>query len=255
MKTIGKGIVLEQLELTPVLVALVCSGIFVTAATFFKVPVSTSQAIVGGVIGVGYAAEKTVSLAKVWTILECWVICPILTCGLAFGLYHIITWVTRRVGHGHRTYRFLSYLVIGSACYVSYSMGANNVGNAMGPVASLSGINSLVLGLIGGIALAIGTITFGKRVTETVGKGITPLDLTGALAAQLSSAFGIHLFSLMGIPVSTSQAVVGGVVGVGIVKGVGAVSGRKLIEISIGWVAVPTLAGTVAYGMLKLFAG
>ena len=190
MKTMGKGIVQEgSLDLTAVLVALIFSGLFVTIATYFKIPVSTSQAIVGGVIGVGYAAEASVKLDKVVTILECWVVCPFLTMALSFVLYHLIDKATARFSRSFAVGRILSLMVILSSCYVSFSMGANNVGNAMGPVSSLSGISPLLLALLGGVALAIGTWTFGSRVTETLGKGITPLDLTGALAAQLSSAF------------------------------------------------------------------
>ena len=93
-------------------------------------------------------------------------------------------------------------------------MGANNAGNAVGPIANLGIIHPTVLLAIGGVAIAVGAITYGKRVADTVGKGITPLDIPGAFVAQIASAFGMHLFSIFGIPVSTSSAIVGAVVGV-----------------------------------------
>jgi PiT family inorganic phosphate transporter len=104
-----------------------------------------------------------------------------------------------------------------------------------------------VLALLGGVALAFGALAFGRGVTETVGKSLTPLDLPGAFAAQMSAAFGVHLFSMVGIPVSTSQSIVGGVLGVGLVHGVRTVSRRKLIEIGSGWVLTPALAGAVSF--------
>jgi len=68
-------------------------------------------------------------------------------------------------------------LAISSACYVAYSMGANNAGNAVGPVANLNLFPPGVLLLIGGLSIAVGAITYGKKVADTVGKGITPLDI------------------------------------------------------------------------------
>jgi PiT family inorganic phosphate transporter len=69
--------------------------------------------------------------------------------------------------------------------------------------------------------------------------------------AQISSAFGMHLFSLFGIPVSTSSAVVGAVVGVGLVKGARAISTKTIMTILIGWVLTPTLAGSFSFLLYK----
>jgi len=115
-------------------------------------------------------------------------------------------------------------MAILSSSYLAYAMGANNAGNAVGPIANLGIVNPTILLSIGGVSIAVGAATYGKKVADTVGKGITPLDIPGALIAQVSSAFGMHLFSIMGIPVSTSSAIVGAVVGVGLVKGARAIS-------------------------------
>ena len=80
----------------------------------------------------------------------------------------------------------------------------------------------------------------------------------GAYVAQVSSAFGMHLFSILGIPVSTSSAIVGAVVGVGLVRGLKAISKRTILTILIGWVLTPTLAaGTsfLLYKMIDFFVG
>jgi PiT family inorganic phosphate transporter len=142
--------------------------------------------------------------------------------------------------------------VICSAAYVSYSLGANDVGNAIGPLLSRFPDKGPWLALLGGVAMAVGAVTFGSRVTDTVGKSITPLDYGGALSAQFAAAFGVHLFSMAGIPVSTSQAVVGGVIGVGLTKGMQAVSTRKISRIFVGWVATPTAAALFAFIVYRL---
>jgi PiT family inorganic phosphate transporter len=94
--------------------------------------------------------------------------------------------------------------------------------------------------------MAIGVLTFGKTVTDTVGKSIVPLNASGALAAQVAAAGGVHLFSLLGVPVSTSQAIVGAVVGVGLTKGVRTVSAGRVARIVAGWAVFPTLAAILA---------
>jgi PiT family inorganic phosphate transporter len=131
-------------------------------------------------------------------------------------------------------------------------MGANNAGNAVGPIANLNIFPPTLLLFIGGISIAVGAITFGKKVADTVGKGITPLDIPGAFVAQVSSAFGMHLFSLFGIPVSTSSAIVGAVVGVGLVKGARAISKKTIATILVGWVLTPTLAGSFSFLLYKV---
>lgn len=70
MKTIGKGIVTEELPFMAIFVALICTGFFVTMATVFKIPVSTSQSMVGGIVGIGLAVGANVDFSKFVTIVE-----------------------------------------------------------------------------------------------------------------------------------------------------------------------------------------
>jgi len=253
MHTIGTGIVKAELDLLAVFVALVCSGIFVTLATFFRIPTSTSQAIVGGIVGVGLAIDAPIGYTKFFTIAESWVICPLLVMLLAFGLYHLITRILRRFLTGSiLVQNAMGWLAIFSSCYVAFTLGANHAGVAVGLLANLVIINPMVLLMIGGLSIAAGAVTYGKKVTDTVGKGITQLDITAAFVAQISSGFGIHLFSFFGIPISTSSAIVGAVVGVGLVKGARSISQKTIWTIVIGWVMTPTLAAFSAYIIYKL---
>ena len=253
METIGKGIVKTELNYTAVCVALVCSGFFVTLATFFRIPTSTSQAIVGGVVGIGLAVGAEVDFSKFIIIAESWIICPVLVIALAYGLMHLVIQILRRFETSSVLFQqAFGWLAILSACYVAYSMGANNAGNAVGPIANLGIINSQLLLLVGGLSIAAGAITYGRKVADTVGKGITPLDIPGAFVAQISSAFGMHLFSMLGIPVSTSSAIVGAVVGVGLVKGARAISKRTTLTILAGWALTPILAATSAFVLYKV---
>ena len=279
MKTVGKGIVIteatvyeaynaapppaahdewfpeDRLPDHAILVALLSAGFFVTLATFSSIPVSTSQAIVGGVAGTGLGIVGIqASYFKVGVLLKilgAWVVSPMLALVLAFVVYWLLGIVFRGARALHWS-RVLKAGVIASSAYVSYSLGANDVGNAIGPLLNKYPDMGVPLAVLGGVAMATGALTFGRRVTQTVGHSITPLDYTGALAAQASAAFGVHLFSMMGIPVSTSQAVVGAVIGVGLTKGARAVSGRKVMTIFAGWVVTPLCAAAFAAGIYRL---
>ena len=281
MKTVGKGIVISEAanyedhhgkpataefyEFFPddrlpdkaILVALLSAGFFVSLATFSSIPVSTSQAIVGGVAGTGVGIvgmqATYFKLGVLLKIFGAWVISPVLTMIMAFIFY--IALIRLLKGQNMMAWsRVLGIAVVVSAAYVSYSLGANDVGNAIGPLLSRFPDKGPWLALLGGLAMAVGAYTFGSRVTDTVGKSITPLDYGGALAAQLSAAIGVHLFSMAGIPVSTSQAVVGGVIGVGLTKGMQAVSFRKISTIFIGWVVTPLCAAVFAALVYRLVA-
>ncbi len=253
MKTISKGIVQTDLSYLAICIALICSGFFVTLATFFRIPTSTSQAIVGGVVGIGLAVGAQVNFSKFLVIAESWVICPIMVMALAYGLMLFIRKVLRKFQTKSLLFQqAFGRLAILSACYVAYTMGANNAGNAVGPIANLEIFPPRLLLLIGGISIAVGAATYGKKVASTVGKGITPLDIPGAFAAQVASGFGMHFFSMLGIPVSTSSAIVGAVVGVGLVGGARAISKRTIFTILLGWILTPTLAATTSFLMYRL---
>jgi PiT family inorganic phosphate transporter len=279
MQTVGKGIVItetaafeahngepppeshavtfpdERLPDRAILVALLSAGLFVTLATFSRVPVSTSQAIVGGVAGTGLGLVGTQAgyfkIGVLLKILGSWVISPVLAMLLAMTVYWALSLVFRRARAIFWS-NFLRFSVIVSSAYVSFSLGANDIGNAIGPLLNKFPEDGVQLGILGGIAMATGALTFGRRVTESVGRSITPLDYSGALAAQLAAAFGVHVFSILGIPVSTSQAVVGAVVGIGLTKGAKAVSTRKVVTIVVGWILTPLCAAMFAAGVFNL---
>ena len=261
-KTVGKGIVTETLSAEAELAALLCGGLFVTIATFRKIPVSTSQAVVGAVAGVGVASRLEMDWSKVLNIAGSWVLCPILTMVLTYVVYRGIVWLLNRMERQRGARAVLRWLVLVSAAYAAYSLGANNLGNAIGPILALkdeSGggdgftlLTTMQLTVLGALSIAAGAMIFGKGVAETVGRNIVTLDLPGAFAVQTSAGFGLHFFSMLGVPVSTSQAVVGALMGVGLYHGIKTVSRRKLLEVVVGWVATPTCSGLVALGIFML---
>ncbi len=248
-KTVGKGIVTVPLSPAAVLASLLCGGLFVSVATFRKIPVSTSQSIVGAVAGVGIAGDLPMDWSRTLSIGGSWVLCPPLTALLTYLVYRATLAILARQKETRTPRKILRWLVLASAAYGSYFLGANHLGNAIGPILGLGTeiLDMRLLTVLGALSIAVGALLFGRGVAETVGSSIIPLDLPGAFAAQVSVGVGLHLFSVWGVPVSTSQAIMGALVGIGLCRGIRAVSRRKMLEIALGWVATPTCAGAVSF--------
>ena len=146
------------------------------------------------------------------------------------------------------------YLQILSACFVAFAHGANDVANAIGPLAGvLSAIENGVVGmkaqvpilvlLLGGLGIVIGLATWGWRVIETIGKYITELTPTRGFAAEFGAAITIVLASKLALPVSTTHTLVGAVLGVGLARGLNSLNLRTIREIAISWVVtIPAAA-------------
>jgi len=157
------------------------------------------------------------------------------------------------------------WLQVLSACFVAFAHGANDVANAVGPVAAVLDIikngaiseTSIVplwlLGL-GGIGIVVGLATWGWRVIETVGKKITELTPTRGFCAEFGAATTILLASKLGLPISTTHCLVGAVLGVGLARGIRAINLNILKEIVLSWViTLPTsaLMSILFYYVLK----
>jgi PiT family inorganic phosphate transporter len=96
--------------------------------------------------------------------------------------------------------------------------------------------------LIGGMSIALGIITFSRPVMMTVGRKLVRLDPFSALVVVSAEAVTVHLYTLLGVPVSTSQAVVGAVLGIGILKGAQTIRIRTLGNILFAWIVTPAVA-------------
>jgi PiT family inorganic phosphate transporter len=342
--TIRKGIVSTDVMSDPhvalagALAAMLAAALWVSFATWRSLPVSTTHAIVGAMIGFGIMAGgfSVINWGNLGAVVLSWVISPVLSLIIGFVMFKIIVkvilskeevfersiqaspyfigiamfvvalsfvfktplgekfsismpmaFMTAFVLAAISGYigkvllkRFLKgtdksngaeevfrRIQIGTACYVALAQGANDVANAIGPLAVVYFIVKtgniggtvpvpIFLLLFGGVGIACGISMAGKRVMTTMGTKITTLTNSRGFAVSFSAATTVLLASKLGLPVSTTHAAVGGVMGVGLARGLEAVNFRIIIQIMIYWVlTVPAAAITsmIIFKIIRIF--
>jgi PiT family inorganic phosphate transporter len=316
----------NQVMILGFIASLLAASIFVTLATWKEMPISTTHAIVGALVGFGLVAggETCINWEKLGEVAASWVLSPIFGCILAFIVFKTIVklifsrenpveaakivgpgiigvtvfliftslftntnlgnivgitnlfvligisiaigicsaiitaYPLRKIkGRSPEDYETVELmfrkLQIGTCCFVAFSHGANDVANAIGPVAavlSLSTEGSLsvfqavppYLLAVGGIGIAFGAITWGQRVMRTVGSRITSLTNTRGFSVEFGAATTVLIASKLGLPISTSHTVVGAVIGVGLAKGLAAIDLSVIKKIIYSWLLTIPLA-------------
>ena len=378
-ETIRKGVLdfgdagfteeLSQKLMYGFMAALLAAAIWLTIATRFGMPVSTTHSIVGGVIGMGlYIQPSSVNWDKVLEIVLSWIASPLLGGILAFVSFFVIkrlifnnedpfaqtkklapilalptffvlglafqfkglkgfysnldsagyidksAWLPAKEGITFNPFidgawipinslavalaigmfasfilwvvlkryqfkeegmegveRVFIWLQIITACYVAFAHGANDVANAIGPMAAIYDIATSTTGtlsdgnvgvplfllLIGGIGITVGVATWGYKVMDTIGKKITHITPSRGFAAEFGAATTVLIFSMpfLAVPISTTHTLVGAVVGVGLAGGAGAVDFRVFAKIAASWVASLPISAAGAVLFVILFAG
>ena len=251
-----------------------CAAFTVFWMTRYAIPVFTSQAVVGAIIGWSTFVGQATDYQVLSIIVSTWISGPILGLIFAVLLFIGLRKLLRRLKiHVIKldAYIRISLIVVGA--FGAYSLGANNIANVMGVFVSSApdvlldfGLFSLdgvqLLFLLGGLAIAAGIYTYSEKVMNTVGNGILSLNAEAAIVVVLSQALVLFIFSSTSlsalmvsiglpaiplVPVSSTQVVVGSVIGIGIVKGAREIKFRALGEIAIGWVVTPLAAGVLTY--------
>ncbi len=273
------------------------SAITMTILTILALPASTSQAIIGSIIGASLAMKlEPPNWNVLLKIIICWIGTPIGAIFISVFLYvmllvtfgehfdikehekalktkirfinviskyvfkvllfltvlipiifgNILNKIMPKLSE-RKFQKFFKFWIIVSGIYSAYTLGANNVANVTGVFFASGLLSATKASIIGGLSIAFGALTFSKRVIKTVGFKITYFDLPSAFVATLSQALTVHFYTQIGVPVSTSQAVVGAVVGIGLIRGIEAFGRKKVFQILLGWLFTPLSAFVIAY--------
>lgn len=250
------------------------AGFAVFAMTKSGLPVSTSQAIVGAIIGWNLFSNQATDTTTLTKILSTWIICPLLAAIIAIVLLKISKYFGRKIGLSLiRSDAYKRIALVFAGALGAYSLGANNIANVIGVFIPVQPLPDLTIGsfyfsstqqlfLIGGLAIAFGVCTYSKKVMLTVGSDLGQLSSTSALIAVVSHSIVLFLFASQGleslllkydlptiplVPVSSSQAVVGAIFGISILQGVTAVKWTVLGKIIMGWMITPIVSGLLCF--------
>jgi len=151
--------------------------------------------------------------------------------------------------------KIFAVLVIITSCTVAFAHGANDVANAIGPLAAVAEIvkNNTVPGkvpvniwflVLGGLGIAVGLATFGYRVMRLVGTKVTKITPSRGVAADLSTMVTVLTCSRLGLPISTTHTLIGAIIGVGLARGITAINRKVVASIFTSWlVTIPAAAG------------
>ena len=265
---------LKDLQLKSALKAFIifaCAGITVFGMSYLKFPVSANQSITGAVIGWGlcYAnysdpAVKSGNISEILEFMSTWLINPIGAAIISFVLVFIVKkFIEKRLTSMKSYDKIIKIGYICAGAFSAFSIGQNSSASVTAFYYDKTGLGAnliykdfgwftadRIVAIIGGIAIAVGVLTFSKRVMMTVGSSIAEISQMDGFLVIIAMALTVVIMgNWMGIPVSTSQAVVGAVVGAGLTRGARNVHFGVFKNIAIAWVSSPTVAGLLAYGV------
>jgi len=250
--------------------AALAAGLTVYWMTKLGLPVSTSHAIIGSIIGWNLFSDSYTDISSLLKILSTWIICPLLSAVIAALLFTLAKIIVRKIGVGLiRMDGYTRLALILAGAFGAYSLGANNIANVMGVFVPVAPFPDLQFGqdfsvssaqqlfLVGGLAIAVGVFTYSKRVMMTVGSELMTLTPLAAWVAVMSHSIVLFLFAserleqllanmslptIPLVPVSSSQAVVGAVIGIGMLQGGREIQWPRIYGIVRGWVITPVIS-------------
>jgi PiT family inorganic phosphate transporter len=248
-------ITLNEVSRLPPMHAFCCTlaaAVTMALLTYLAIPASASQGIIGAIVGAGIFWGSS-DFSKLYKVLICWLLTPVSAAVVAYCLHRTLDFALDRTVTTLTGRHFLySFGIVFTGCYAAYALGGNNVANVTGVYVGSGMLSKEAAALIGGLSIASGVLTFSHRVMMTVGKGIAPLDPFSALVCVIATGSTLHIFTQIGVPVSSSQAVVGAVAGVGVVGGIRTISGRMLAKVGTGWIVTPLFTGLLSFLMVSL---
>jgi PiT family inorganic phosphate transporter len=253
---------------------LISMAIWLLIASITKgLPISTTQCIVGSVIGVAISAplmgysEWGIAVVNWYVVLEVftgWILSPIIGFFFAAGIFAVLRRLQRRakgLTDFEKQERVASYLLAGFLILTSLSRGGNDVANAIAPLVVLPDfLGTYDLGfismpryliplLVGGIGMALGLIIVGRKVIRTLATEVVTLSPSSALSASISVSLIMFIGTLLGLPLSGTHVLVAALIAVGWISET-PVQMKQVKEIILSWIATVPIAALFGAAVL-----
>jgi PiT family inorganic phosphate transporter len=209
--------------------------------------------VVGAILGIGFF-NRNVNFTGLGKVVACWIGTPIGGAIAAILVYKIVALLYNRLNLPMvLSDGLLRVGILAAGAYGAYALGANNVANVTAVFVGADYLSMTLALLVGGLSIGLGIVTFGRPVMNTVGSRLVRLDSFSAFVVLLAEALTVHFYTFLGVPVSTSQAIVGAVLGIGLLKGASTVSRKTLVGILFGWFLTPVIAACIALAGAAIF--
>jgi len=235
------------------LLAVLLSTLFIMAiVTALHVPLSLSQVMIGAGWGFALAAGAQIGYNYSVEVIASWLLSP----ALAFTISALIMSIVLRLGAKMKDIialnRVYATLTLVAGFYAAYTLGANTLGLVVGLFPSgLEG--RLSLSLIFSAGAVVGVFFLSRGTTRSVADNLVGLNPSAALSAQFGGALSVHIFTQLGLPVSISQVVIGGMTGAASIKQIAIINKRIMRDIIAGWTVGPIAGAILTFLLMKLF--
>jgi PiT family inorganic phosphate transporter len=247
LETVGHGIIrARHISFDAALAIIGTAFVLTTIFNLLRVPTSTIQILVFSIAGVGLALGLPVRWDTIARLVVLWAIAPLAALALGFTFTHLLDrlpWLQARGGH----VAFVAGALVAVGALASLTMGANDVSNATAVFLTTNLFGFFVAGLVGGLGLALGVITWGKPLLERVAFDVVRMDLTMATAAQGVQALVVLVAVGFGYLTSMNQALIGAMAGAGLARGRDTVQMPVVKGILKGWLVGPAAGFVLGY--------
>jgi PiT family inorganic phosphate transporter len=214
-KTVGDDILLN-IDYAIVITILISTAIWLILSSALGLPISTTHATIGAIIGLGITPVVSIEWVKIVELSFWWVLSPIIGFAISFLVYKLMHRYKVKHLNGFQGYekteKIFSYIVLIVIFITAFSRAGNDCSNAVGIVVGIGEIQINLLLLLTGLSLAGGLIVLGRGVIKNVGK-ITEIYPSTAFATQIPTAAILFLGTALGIPLSGSHMLVASLVG------------------------------------------
>ncbi len=278
--TVGQGIIDDRLvRISDAIMIVLAAGLLTLLYNYWKIPTSTIQILVFCVVGVGLAAGIPIHWATIGELALVWISAPLIAFVLGFVFTRLLDWITppaaarvhaqdipdgdpqiareqiaetAQTAPARNAARYLPALLVLVGAGASFTLGANDVSNATGALIITHLFSLRVAGMIGGLAMAVGALTWGRRILHTVAFDVVKVDLNMASAAQGVQALVVLSAATHGLFTSMNQALIGAMAGAGFARGRETVQRKQILGILRGWLIGPVSGLALAYALETL---
>jgi inorganic phosphate transporter, PiT family len=251
--TVGHGILASATVAIPLAAAILVSAFCLTSAyNLVALPTSTIQILVFSAVGAGLASGVGIRWATIEVLVALWATAPFAACALGFVLTRALDrWPARSSGGAGPAVltRHAAFALVGIGLAASFAMGANDVANASGAFVMTGLLGLAAAGLVGGVGMVLGVLTWGRPLLRRVAFDVVKLDARTAAASQLAQSIVILVSVSFGYFTSMNQALVGAMIGAGLARRGGTVHLRTVRAILAGWGAGPASGAALGFAL------